>query len=463
MCDINDLDISDAYNLIIESETIDWLLLGYKNTRDVISLYSSGVGGLSEFRKHLRMDKIFYGFVKLNNQCVLITWLPEQFTGIRRARALVHSRSIALYLNLHYAQLTASDMSDLSEDNIRALLKLDRQTCQRSSSTSYLEERAQRFDTSPIQRRSISQDRRKKAKEFPVKSRHSSISGLAKLEMDKKAPAEKQKEEKEEEEKRQRLEEEEKQRMEEERQRMEEEERQRLEEEERQRIEEEERQRIEEENQRIEEEENQRMEEEERQRIEEEERQRMEEEERQRMEEEERQRMEEEERQRMEEERQRMEQEERRKIVDREKEERAREVEQEMLQREQEIEKVRGLEEKEVLRQQELFEAKKMAEMTISGFISVQPNGTILWKRRFFTMKQKTLSFYKDELSATPLEVLDLDGVTLSNNMDLDFETSVPNSFILETKLNGSYQFAADDKQGLNAILSALQTVVSYQ
>ncbi|KAG1593667.1 hypothetical protein G6F47_009042 [Rhizopus delemar] len=455
MCDINDLDISDAYNLIIESETIDWLLLGYKNTRDVISLYSSGVGGLSEFRKHLRMDKIFYGFVKLNNQCVLITWLPEQFTGIRRARALVHSRSIALYLNLHYAQLTASDMSDLSEDNIRALLKLDRQTCQRSSSTSYLEERAQRFDTSPIQRRSISQDRRKKAKEFPVKSRHSSISGLAKLEMDKKAPAEKQKEEKEEEEKRQRLEEEEKQRMEEERQRMEEEERQRLEEEERQRIEEEERQRIEEENQRIEEEENQRMEEEERQRIEEEERQRMEEEERQRMEEEER--------QRMEEERQRMEQEERRKIVDREKEERAREVEQEMLQREQEIEKVRGLEEKEVLRQQELFEAKKMAEMTISGFISVQPNGTILWKRRFFTMKQKTLSFYKDELSATPLEVLDLDGVTLSNNMDLDFETSVPNSFILETKLNGSYQFAADDKQGLNAILSALQTVVSYQ
>lgn len=63
MCDINDLDISEAYNLIIESETIDWyyriktkqkkkwltffrLLLGYKNTRDVISLYSSGVGGL---------------------------------------------------------------------------------------------------------------------------------------------------------------------------------------------------------------------------------------------------------------------------------------------------------------------------------------------------------------------------------------------------------------------------------
>ncbi|KAG1052408.1 hypothetical protein G6F43_005448 [Rhizopus delemar] len=447
MCDINDLDISEAYNLIIESETIDWLLLGYKNTRDVISLYSSGVGGLSEFRKHLRMDKIFYGFVKLNNRCVLITWLPEQFTGIRRARALVHSRSIALYLNLHYAQLTASDMSDLSEDNIRALLKLDRQTCQRSSSTSYLEERAQRFDTSPIQRRSISQDRRKKAKEFPVKSRHSSISGLAKLEMDKKAPAEKQKEEKEEEEKRQRLEEEEKQRMEEERQRMEEEERQRIEEEERQRIEEEERQRIEEENQRMEEEERQRIEEEENQRIEEEENQRIEEGERQRMEEE----------------RQRMEQEERRKIVDKEKEERAREVEQEMLQREQEIEKVRGLEEKEVLRQQELFEAKKMAEMTISGFISVQPNGTILWKRRFFTVKQKTLSFYKDELSATPLEVLDLDGVTLSNNMDLDFETSVPNSFILETKLNGSYQFAADDKQGLNAILSALQTVVSYQ
>ncbi|KAG1036965.1 hypothetical protein G6F25_007581 [Rhizopus arrhizus] len=401
MCGINDLDISEAYNLITGSETINWLLLGYKNTRDVISLYSSGVGGLSEFRKHLRMDEIFYGFVKLNNRCILITWLPEQFTGIRRARALVHSRFIALHLNLHYAQLTASDMSDLSEDNIRALLKLDRQTCQRSSSTSYLEERARKFDTSPIQRRSISQDRRKKPKEFPVKSRHSSIRSLAKLEMDKKAPAEKQKEEEEEEEKSQRLEEEESQRLEEE------------------------------ESQRLEEEESQRLEEEERQRTEEEERQRMEEE--------------------------------RRKFVEKEKEERARELEQEMLQKEQEVERVRELEEKEVLRQQELFEAKKRAEMTISGFISIQPNGTILWKRRFFTVKQKTLSFYKDELSATPLEVLDLNGVTLSNNMDLDFETSVPNSFILETKLNGSYQFAADDKQGLNAILSVLQMVISYQ
>ncbi|KAG0811856.1 hypothetical protein G6F20_006829 [Rhizopus arrhizus] len=387
MCGINDLDISEAYNLITGSETINWLLLGYKNTRDVISLYSSGVGGLSEFRKHLKMDEIFYGFVKLNNRCILITWLPEQFTGIRRARALVHSRFIALHLNLHYAQLTASDMSDLSEDNIRALLKLDRQTCQRSSSTSYLEERARKFDTSPIQRRSISQDRRKKPKEFSVKSRHSSIRSLAKLEMDKKAPAEKQKEEKEEEEKSQRLEEEESQRLEEE------------------------------ESQRLEEEESQRLEEEESQRLEEEESQRLEEEESQRLEEEERQRTEEEERQRMEEER--------RKFVEKEKEERARELEQEMLQREQEVER--------------------------------------LWKRRFFTVKQKTLSFYKDELSATPLEVLDLNGVTLSNNMDLDFETSVPNSFILETKLNGSYQFAADDKQGLNAILSVLQMVISYQ
>ncbi|KAG0789683.1 hypothetical protein G6F21_006346 [Rhizopus arrhizus] len=395
MCGINDLDISEAYNLITGSETINWLLLGYKNTRDVISLYSSGVGGLSEFRKHLKMDEIFYGFVKLNNRCILITWLPEQFTGIRRARALVHSRFIALHLNLHYAQLTASDMSDLSEDNIRALLKLDRQTCQRSSSTSYLEERARKFDTSPIQRRSISQDRRKKPKEFSVKSRHSSIRSLAKLEMDKKAPAEKQKEEKEEEEKSQRLEEEESQRLEEE-------ESQRLEEEESQRLEEEE-------SQRLEEEESQRLEEEESQRLEEEESQRLEEEERQRTEEEERQRMEEE----------------RRKFVEKEKEERARELEQEMLQREQEVER--------------------------------------LWKRRFFTVKQKTLSFYKDELSATPLEVLDLNGVTLSNNMDLDFETSVPNSFILETKLNGSYQFAADDKQGLNAILSVLQMVISYQ
>ncbi|KAG1241791.1 hypothetical protein G6F68_016498 [Rhizopus microsporus] len=44
--------------------------------------------------------------------------------GVRRARALVHSRSVAQICQLSHAQITASSLTDLSDSNIRTRLKL---------------------------------------------------------------------------------------------------------------------------------------------------------------------------------------------------------------------------------------------------------------------------------------------------------------------------------------------------
>lgn len=70
------------------------------------------------------------------------------------------------------------------------------------------------------------------------------------------------------------------------------------------------------------------------------------------------------------------------------------------------------------------------------------------------------MAFYRDELHSTPISILDLNTVTRLNSANVDIETFVPNAFVLETQQNGSYQLFADDKKGLQTILTALQTVI---
>ncbi|KAG0171628.1 hypothetical protein DFQ28_005478 [Apophysomyces sp. BC1034] len=124
MCDLSDRRIIETYTAIVEGDSTDWLILGYNDTRDVISLYSKGDRGLSEFREHLS-DEVLYGFVRVDDRFILITWVSEQVSGVRRARALVHSRSVAALLKLHHAQVTASSINDISDANIRTRLKLN--------------------------------------------------------------------------------------------------------------------------------------------------------------------------------------------------------------------------------------------------------------------------------------------------------------------------------------------------
>ncbi|CEP07873.1 hypothetical protein [Parasitella parasitica] len=123
MCNISDPRILNAYISIIEDEPTDWLILGYKDTRDVISLYSSGIHGLGEFRDNLT-NEILFGFVRIEDKFIQITYVPDSVSGVRRARALVHSRSVAGVLELSHAQFTASSLSDLSDSNVRTRLKL---------------------------------------------------------------------------------------------------------------------------------------------------------------------------------------------------------------------------------------------------------------------------------------------------------------------------------------------------
>ncbi|KAI7903764.1 uncharacterized protein BX663DRAFT_536187 [Cokeromyces recurvatus] len=409
MCDLTDPRILETYTVIVENGPTNWLILGYNDTRDVISLYTKGSEGISEFCNNLS-DEVLYGFFRIEDRFVLITWVPEQVSGVRRARALVHSRSVASLLKLHDAQLTVSNQSDLSEANIRNRLKLgeNQVLSRRSSISASQKEPSHQLSTSPINPSSLSlppEENQIQHDEFveanedvfstPPTTISSAVTAAAAAAAAVAIPSlsgseedineleiQRQKEEEEEEQarllilrKQQEEEEEEKAR--------------------RRKIEEEEREAA-------------AAAEEEAKRI--------------------------------------------------AAEQEAKRLEEERILREK-MEAERLAEEKRLL-QQRLLEAEKNKDIILSGFISIQPSTSPFWRRFYFIIKGKSMTFYRDELSSKPIIILDLNNVKRLSKVNIDIETFVPNAFVLETQQNGLHQLYADDKKSLETILTALQTVI---
>ncbi|CAG8733189.1 15832_t:CDS:2 [Acaulospora morrowiae] len=122
-CDLSDPAIGEAYEEIVNGQETNWLILGYHESRDKISLYSKGTGGLDELRGNLK-DEVLYGFLRIENRYVLFTYVSEAVSGVRRARALVHGRAVGALFKAHQVTINASTPTDLTEANVRNRLKL---------------------------------------------------------------------------------------------------------------------------------------------------------------------------------------------------------------------------------------------------------------------------------------------------------------------------------------------------
>ncbi|KAI7867809.1 hypothetical protein BDF14DRAFT_1881427 [Spinellus fusiger] len=123
MCDLSHPTIANVYAKVTQGDPTNWFILGYRETRDVLSVYSQGTHGLDELRSQL-VNEVLYGFVRVVDRYLLITWISDKVSGVRRARALVHGRSVAAALPLYNAQLTATSLADLSDANVAVRLKL---------------------------------------------------------------------------------------------------------------------------------------------------------------------------------------------------------------------------------------------------------------------------------------------------------------------------------------------------
>ncbi|CAG8467576.1 7377_t:CDS:10 [Ambispora leptoticha] len=114
-CDLSDPSIMRAYEEIISmQDTTNWLILGYHGTRNKISLYSKGSGGLDEFGQNLR-EEILYAFLRIDDKFVFLT-------DVQRARGLVHGRVVAALFKMHQMQIRASTREEVSEVKMRLKL-----------------------------------------------------------------------------------------------------------------------------------------------------------------------------------------------------------------------------------------------------------------------------------------------------------------------------------------------------
>ncbi|KAF9195279.1 hypothetical protein BGZ51_002794 [Haplosporangium sp. Z 767] len=122
-CDLTDPAITEAYNAIVSGAPTNWLILGYHDTRDKISLYSNGTGGLEELRANLK-EEVLYGFVRVEDRFALLSYVSEQVSWKLAPRALVHGKAVGALLKKAHVQINSSSVAELSDDKIRSRLGL---------------------------------------------------------------------------------------------------------------------------------------------------------------------------------------------------------------------------------------------------------------------------------------------------------------------------------------------------
>ncbi|KAG0258283.1 hypothetical protein BGZ95_005017 [Linnemannia exigua] len=122
-CDLTDPAILEAYQDIISGTPTNWLILGYHDTRDKISLYSKGTGGIDELTSNLK-EEVLYGFVRIEDRFALLAYVSEQVSGLRRARALVHGKAVGALFKASNVQINTSSLAELTEERVRTRLGL---------------------------------------------------------------------------------------------------------------------------------------------------------------------------------------------------------------------------------------------------------------------------------------------------------------------------------------------------
>ncbi|OHT00040.1 Coactosin [Tritrichomonas foetus] len=125
MADVSDEAIKKALaKLTLDRDPTNWLSISYaEGSTDKLILNSVGTGGLSELSKHLKPTFQGYAYVRVTtpkNQAkyVLIQFVGEECTALKKARVIVHEEDVLSVLKPVHAQISASCAEDLSENNI---------------------------------------------------------------------------------------------------------------------------------------------------------------------------------------------------------------------------------------------------------------------------------------------------------------------------------------------------------
>ncbi|BGP44722.1 hypothetical protein JCM10450v2_000536 [Rhodotorula kratochvilovae] len=112
--DLSEPSLHAAYEDLLRPDgATDWLVLGYGGTSNKLFLVDQGSGGLEELRGRLVANQVLYGLLKVESRVLLWSQIPHAVGGVKRARALVHERTVASALRGYTAALNIASPAEL--------------------------------------------------------------------------------------------------------------------------------------------------------------------------------------------------------------------------------------------------------------------------------------------------------------------------------------------------------------
>ncbi|KAJ6621326.1 hypothetical protein B0H10DRAFT_2017980 [Mycena sp. CBHHK59/15] len=115
-----------TYDAVVAKQA-NWLLLSYDTTTEPesLQLFAWGSDGLPELKSRIEdpLIQVFIGFYRdTPDGFIILNIIPETVSGVRRARALVHSRRIGSVFQANKTTLTVDHLSNLTPKSIRQAL-----------------------------------------------------------------------------------------------------------------------------------------------------------------------------------------------------------------------------------------------------------------------------------------------------------------------------------------------------
>jgi len=110
----------------------NWALVGYENpSSNNLVLIGKGTGGIEELTSHLHNDIVGYALLREIERIdesntvkfVFIDWTGENINRMLRARLGTHSGVVKDTFSPYHVDLHTSDISEVSEDHIRKIIK----------------------------------------------------------------------------------------------------------------------------------------------------------------------------------------------------------------------------------------------------------------------------------------------------------------------------------------------------
>ncbi|KAN0061432.1 hypothetical protein ACQY0O_006279 [Thecaphora frezii] len=121
---VNSSVITAFQQLTQEDSRWDYILLGYRDTDAILHLYEAATGGIDSLRAKLRPAEPMFALLKFESKILLFLLLGTAVSGVRRARAFVHARSLPSMLgpSVHASGLIARP-NELTVDFVKNMLE----------------------------------------------------------------------------------------------------------------------------------------------------------------------------------------------------------------------------------------------------------------------------------------------------------------------------------------------------